>query len=126
MTNPKVKSIDLAWVVVKNFEQGVEFYRDVLGLEIKDYSPEWKWVEFEGYKGGARLGLCEACDMTPVGPGGNAVVSFSVDDIDAASLFFKQKGLELVGEKQVIPGHVAMQLGRDPSGNLIHIVQTLS
>lgn len=121
----KAKSFDLAWITVKNFDQAVKFYKETLGLEQKDYNPEYKWAEFEGHAGGARLGICEACQESPVQAGGNAVSCFTVDDLDAACEFLRKKGAEFVGDIQEVPGHVKMQLIKDPSGNYIHICQKL-
>jgi predicted enzyme related to lactoylglutathione lyase len=121
----KSKSFDLAWITVKNFEEAIKFYSEVLGLEQKDYAPEYKWAEFEGYAGGARLGICEICEDSPIEPGDNAVISFTVDDLDAACDFLGKKGTEFIGTVQEVPGHVKMQLIKDPSGNLIHICQVL-
>lgn len=122
----KVKGFDLAWLVVKDFEKAIKFYKETLGLELKDYAPEFKWAEFEGYAGGARLGVCEACEDTPIVAGENAVPTFTVDDLDAACEFLKKKGATFVGDIQEVPGHVRMQLIKDPAGNLIHICQKLS
>lgn len=121
----KAKSFDLAWVSVKNFDNAVKFYKETLGLQQKDYAPEYKWAEFEGYAGGARLGICEESEENPIEPGQNAVVSFTVDDLDAACAFLKKKGIEFIGTVQEIPGHVKMQLIKDPSGNFMHICQVL-
>lgn len=121
----KAKSIDLIWISVKDFDQAVKFYKEKLGLEQKDYNPEYKWAEFEGYNGGARLGICEYSEESPIAAGDNAVISFTVDDLDAASAFLKQEGVEFVGPVQEIPGHVKMQLVRDSSGNYMHLCQML-
>lgn len=122
----KTKGFELAWITVKNFDEAVKFYTEVLGLEQKDYAPEYKWAEFEGKEGGARLGICEACEESPIKPGENAVVSFTVDNLDEACKFLKKQNVEFVGEVQEIPGHVRMQLIKDSSGNYIHICQLLS
>lgn len=91
----KAKSFDLAWITVKNFDEAVKFYKETIGLEQKDYAPEYKWAEFEGHAGGARLGICEASPECPIDAGGNAVVCFTVDDLDAACEFLKKRALNL-------------------------------
>lgn len=121
----KSKSFDLAWITVKNFDEAIKFYSEALGLEQKDFAPEYKWAEFAGYAGGARLGICEACQDNPIEAGDNAVISFTVDDLEAACVFLKKKGAEFIGTIQEVPGHVRMQLIKDPSGNLIHMCQVL-
>ncbi len=39
-----------------------------------------------------RLGICETCEDCPIEAGENAVVSFTVDDLDAACVFLKKEG----------------------------------
>ena len=126
MSEFRAKSLDLVWIMVKDFDEAVKFYKDVLGLVQKDFAPEYNWIEFEGVNGGARLGICAMCEDAPIQPGSNAVVSLTVDDLDQAIDFLKTKGAALVGETQEVPHHVKMQLIQDPSGNFIHICQLLN
>jgi|GEM_PF-680604 len=121
----KSKSFDLAWITVKNFEEVIKFYSEVLGLEQKDYAPEYKWAEFEGCAGGARPGICEESDESPVKSGGNAVISLTLDELDSACESLKKNKVQFIGEIQEIPSHVRMQPIQDTSGNYIHICQKL-
>lgn len=119
----KAQGVDLVWLTVKNFDESVKFYRDIIGLELKDYVEEYQWAELEGQDGGARIGICPTSDECPLKPGQNAVVSISVDNLEAATKFFESKGGKLVGPMQEIPGHVKMQMITDPSGNYLHLVE---
>jgi predicted enzyme related to lactoylglutathione lyase len=119
-----VKSMDLVWITVDDFDEAIQYYTEVLGLEVADRNDDFGWAELVGKDGGARLGICEECDTSPVGPGENAVLTMSVDNLDKTLKQLSGK-IELEGDICEVPGHVRMQLIRDPSGNLVHLVEKM-
>jgi len=52
-------------------------------------------------------------------------LTYSVNNIEKACDQLKEKGANLLGKIQEIPGHVKLQLFRDLDGNLGQLVQKL-
>ena len=123
------KSIGLVWITVKDLNQAVKFYTEVVGLKLLEQSEEWKWAELGGYgEEGGRLGIAQANQngKNPVEPGQNAVMTFTVKNLDDAIDHLKKQGALLEGEVEVVPGHVKMQGLRDLAGNFIQLVELIS
>lgn len=119
-----VESMDLVWITVKDVQEAVKFYTEVVGLQLKEMSEQWGWAELQG-KNGARLGICQSCDENPIKAGENGIVTFTVKDLDQAKADMMKKGAQCVGDIQEVPGHVRMQMVRDSSGNHFQLVQKL-
>lgn len=119
-----VKSIDLIWIVVDDFQAALKFYTEVVGLTLLTNHGDF-WAELAGPNGGALLGISQKNEHCPIPPGHNAVLTLTVDDLDAAIEDLRKKGAKLVGDKQEVPGHARLQLFVDPSGNHGQLVQTL-
>ncbi|MGE3954976.1 MAG: VOC family protein [Parachlamydiales bacterium] len=118
-----VKSLDLVWITVSDFAKGVAYYSDVLGMELLQRSDEMGWAELRG-SSGAMLGICRAQQDFPAGV--NAIMTFTVENLDKAMKELASKGVTFKGEIQEVPGHVKMQLCEDPDGNLYHICEMLA
>jgi predicted enzyme related to lactoylglutathione lyase len=120
------KQMGLAWIPVQDFKKAIKFYTEVVGLKLVESNEEWGWAELEGKDGGIRLGIGQYREEeSPVKPGHNAVLTFTVQNVDAASKEMEKKGATLVGEVCEVPGHVRMQMIKDSEGNFIHIVEHL-
>lgn len=122
----RIKSIGLAWIIVKDFKKAVKFYTEVVGLKLIEINEQWGWAEFEGYDDdGMRLGIAQqrSAGEDPIEPGQNAVVTFTVDNIEKAIQHIQKQGAALIGEIEVIPGHVKMQAVKDNDGNLFQLVE---
>lgn len=125
----QTKSIGLVWITVKDLNQAVKFYTEVVGLKLLEHSEEWKWAELGGYgEEGGRLGIAQANQngKDPVEPGQNAAMTFTVDSLDDAIDHLKKQGALLEGEVEEIPGHVKMQGLRDLAGNFIQMIELIS
>ncbi len=123
------KSIELAWIIVKDLKKAVKFYTEMVGLKLLEMNEEWGWAELKGYEGdGMRLGIAQQRlkGQDPIEPGQNAVVTFTVDNIEKAIEHMQKQGVSLVGEIEVVPGHVKMQSVRDTEGNFIQLVELFS
>lgn len=120
------RSIDLVWIVVRNFKQAVQFYTDTVGLELKECHEEYGWAELQG-SSGVRLGIAQEnpSEESFITPGHNAVPTVSVDNLEETVASMRKKGVICVGKQQDLPDHVKMQLMRDPDGNHFQIVQML-
>ncbi len=115
-----MSKMELSWVVVANLDQAVEFYTNVVGLELLEKHDLFGWAELKGKDGGARLGLAEMQDEN-FKPGSNAVVTLTVDDIEAAKKDLESKGATLVGETQEIPTICQLQMFSDKDGNMMQL-----
>lgn len=121
----KTKSMNLSWIVVKDLKEAIKFYTEVLGLELKTLEEQWGWAELGAPEGTAKLGLAQSSDREPMKPGSNAVVTFKVDDIEAASDDLRSQGVKLEGEVIEVPGEVKLQTFKDASGNTFQLVEML-
>ncbi len=120
------KSLDLVWISVNDFKKAIKFYTEVVGLKLLECNEEWGWAELEGKNGGIKLGIGQHRPQPgAIEPGQNAVMTFTVENIDHAVKNFRQKGATLVGEIEEVPGHVKMQMVKDVDGNCFHLVETL-
>lgn len=122
------RSIDLVWIVVRDFKQALKFYTETVGLQLMECQEHYGWAELQGASG-MRLGISQESpgseEHSFVGPGENAVVTLTVDNIEETTASMKKKGVVCVGKLQEVPGHVKMQLMRDPDGNHFQMVQMI-
>src|ERR1700720_617078 len=103
------KRSDLAWITVSDINKAKKFFTEVVGLELRTDTPEYGWIELIAKDGGSALGVGQCNPQySQVQPGHNAIVTFTVDDIDAAKAEFTQKGVTLIGDIVEVPGHVKM------------------
>jgi predicted enzyme related to lactoylglutathione lyase len=125
-----MKSIDLAWIVVKDLKKAIEFYTEIVGLKLMESNEQFGWAELEGPSGGARLGICAPnsnCPKeSPFKAGQNAVVTFTVKSLDKAIAECMEKGAKLLGTMEEVPGHVKMQTVVDTDGNAFQFVEVLT
>lgn len=124
-----IQSINLGWIIVKDHAKSVEFFK-MLGLEVKSHVPEYCWAEFAGPKGGALLGVGVECkdtaeSMGNIRPGSNAVMTFTVDDVEKSKAEFEKQGVKFVSDIIEVPGHVKMATFVDLDGNVFQICQLL-
>ena len=124
----KANALGLVWITVKDFKQAIKFYTEIAGLQIKEVNEEWGWAELEGHEGGMRLGIGKqqpGCQEL-VAPGGNAVMTLTVDSLEDAIEELQNKGATLIGKMEVVPGHVKMQAVKDTEGNIIQFVEIIT
>lgn len=125
----KAKTMGLAWIAVKDFNKAIKFYTEIVGLKLLYASEEWGWAELQGKDGeGIRLGIGKYDPKCQdfAGPGQNAVLTFSVDNIEKSSKEMQRQGATLIGDIEVVPGHVKLQTIKDTEGNFIQLVEELS
>jgi len=79
-----VKKIGLAWIAVSDFKKSNDFFKNVLNLDLCESNEQFGWAEFKGADAGCLLGVAKSCDQDPcdIKPGANAVVTFTVDNLD--------------------------------------------
>ncbi len=121
LANARLQTI----VCTTDIERSEPFYRDTLGLKLKQQS-EGAWV-FD--VGGAELRLSPVDSHTP---GEHTLIGFAVADLDAALDQLQDRGVEFErfdGLKQDVrgvvnaPGGARVAWLRDPDGNLMSVVE---
>ncbi len=124
----KIKSIDLAWIVVNDLKKSVKFYTEKVGLKLMELDEGFGWAELQGEDGGIKLGLAQKHPTANEGinPGQNAVMTLTVDNIEETITEMKEKGGKLIGEIQEVPGHVKLQMVQDEDGNHFQFVECLN
>ena len=122
-----LKSMNLAWIVVNDIKKAIQFYTETVGLKLMEFHEQYGWAELEGNEGGSRIGIAQNHPEANEGvqPGQNAVVTFTVRNLEQAIADFNKKGAKLVGKIQEVPGHVKMQMVSDTDGNRFQLVQLL-
>lgn len=120
----KVKNIGLAWICSSDLAKSKKFFLEDLGLELLEDAPDYNWMELSATDKAFILGVGGDDGFSPVKPGQNAVVTLTVEDIDAAKSELEAKGIT-VGEIVEVPGHVKMAFVQDPDGNYFHLTQKL-
>ncbi len=119
-----IKKIELGWITVSDFKKTKKFFTDI-GLKLMESKEEWGWMELEGAEGGMRLGVGLANEKNPDKPGHNAVLTFTVDNLETTMSDMKAKGAKFVDEIMEIQGEVKMVTFVDPDGNRFQLVETL-
>jgi len=114
----------LSWVVVKDIKQSLNYYTMVLGFTIDSEAPEYGWAELHSAEG-ASVALAQENPAAPYKAGMNAVLTFSVRNIDLAKEHLLANGATLHGDIEEIPGHVKMLTFEDLDGNLMQLAQKL-
>jgi predicted enzyme related to lactoylglutathione lyase len=118
-----IKSSDLSWIVVSDLEKARRFFVDALGLEEKTYVAEVGWSEMECSEGGARIGIAAEQQAGGVRAGQNAVMTFTVEDIEKTNQRLAANGVKLIGGVLEVPGHCKLQLFADADGNKFQLYQ---
>lgn len=121
----KVKEIGLSWIVVKNVKESVKYYTEVVGLKLMEFNEEYGWAELEGHEGGSRLGIAQENPRESVRAGQNAIMTFTVGNLQKTKEFMVKQGAKCEGDVMEVPGHVKMQTIVDKDGNRFQICELL-
>ena len=111
--------VRLATIIVKNMEESVEFYSDVMGFKINseyDLGSTGRITLMQG-NGDAMVELIESSSY----PVGFWSVGISVDDMEAAMAKYKKGGAKILGEPKPITGGSCAFI-EDPNGIRLAIV----
>ena len=143
-----VRNIRHFGVVVRDMERSLAFYRDLLGMEIRNRKEEKGpyldtllavkngeilTVKLSSGTGSSLLELIEFVspkDPAPRRPEVNSVgpthIALTVGDLGALSAILKKKGAPFLSEPIASPdGKVNLVFCRDPDGNLVELVEEL-
>ena len=111
-------------VNVTSIKASMEWYQEVLGFELIYYLEELGWCELKSPVERVHVGLSEVELMPP--PGGNAVLTWGVSDIEAARHALTKKSVRVDGEIRIIEGMVKLATFYDIDGNCFMLYQDLS
>ncbi len=106
-------------LMVKDIPATVKFYSEGLGLPVKVSSPGWAELDANGTT--IALHAAEA----PVAGGDSLILSFHVDDIQAAIATLEQLGAQLEGRVRE-PSFGKVAAVRTPDGHLVSLLQPAS
>lgn len=117
---------------VDDYDRCLEFYRDIIGLEVAMVSKVDRYAEFATGKTKLTI-MCSnkikeyfgSRISVVFGQKDDAIaISFQVKDVDEACQYLQQKGVEIVSMPWNFAGWgVKLALIRDPEGNLIELLQ---
>jgi predicted enzyme related to lactoylglutathione lyase len=118
--NPR--AVDYVFYGVADWEKGVAFYRDTLGLKLELEVPDIKWAEFN--VGGTTLAVAGPPYGEAPQPDykGGATVAISVADAKATMQELKEKGVTINWGPDETPSCWIGGIS-DPEGNKIIIHQ---
>ena len=104
-------------------DTALAWYTEMLGFEVIHHLPDMGWAELRSPVPGVRVGLTEVERMPT--PGGGAVLTFGVEDVDAARAALEEQGVVFDGETGQIDGWVRLATLFDPAGNVLMLYQDL-
>lgn len=119
------KEIGLSWIVVKDIQSAVQYYVNVVGLNLVEFNEEFGWAELEGQEGGCRLGIAQENPQENVKAGQNAVITITVEDLEESKAEMIRQGAKPQGDVVEVPGHVKMQTFLDQDGNCFQICEVV-
>ncbi len=109
---------------VTDLTRALAWYTGVLGLSVIHHVPEHGWAELQTPVADVRVGLTEVETMPA--PGGGAVLTFNVRDVDAAREYLESRGsARFDGDTCTIEGWVRLATLYDPDGNVLMLAQSL-
>ena len=123
----KVLSIEMVWIAARDLSLTTKFLSEVVGLEIAKEVPEYHWAELHAQNSKLSLGVGKVDEGSnePIKPGQNAVIVFTIQDVQAAKIELEAKGVRFLGDIVEIPGHVKIATFLDPDGNCFQPAQRL-
>lgn len=119
MSEVSFKKVGAVILLVSNMDSSIKFYRDTLGLVVKNISDEW--TEF--FTSGTVLALHPA--KTKVKHNPNMLVGFMVSDLDSIANTLRSKNIKFFKEpkEESFGKHAIIE---DPDGHLISIAEIKS
>ena len=113
----KLSQISIVMLGTKDMSRSVEFYRDKLGLELRNQIPGFAFLN----AGPVTLCVSEELAKTADPVAGATEVVFSVEHVRAAHEALKQKGLVFTHEPRNVTGPFWAANFNDPDGHKLSI-----
>ena len=111
-------------VNVTDIKASMEWYQEVLGFELLYYMEELGWCELKSPVDKVNVGLSQVEKMPS--PGGNAVLTWGVKDIESARSSLENNNVKFDGDIRIIEGMVKLATFYDTDGNCFMLYQDLS
>ncbi len=109
---------------VSDIKTSMKWYQDVLGFELLYFMEDLGWCELKSPVVKVNVGLSQVEKMPP--PGGNAVLTWGVKDIESAKEELESQGVKFDGDIRTISGMVKLATLFDIDGNCFMLYQDLS
>ena len=109
-------------VNVSDLEKAIEWYNDVLGLELVYKLDQHGWCEMATATKHVTIGLGQTEEQVT----GGTTPTFGVMDIDAARKHLESKDVRFDGDTYEIEGMVKLCMFYDPDGNSYMLAQSLT
>jgi CreA protein len=109
-------------VGVSDLESAIEWYKDVLGLELVYKLDQHGWCEMSTATKHVTIGLGQTEEVKP----GSTTPTFGVHDIDIARKHLESKDVRFDGDTYEIEGMVKLCTFYDPDGNSYMLAQSLT
>jgi catechol 2,3-dioxygenase-like lactoylglutathione lyase family enzyme len=106
---------------VSDLERAIEWYQDVLGLELVYKLDQHGWCELATATKHVTIGL----GQTEEQKAGGTTPTFGVMDIDAARKHLESKDVRFDGDTYEIEGMVRLAMFYDPDGNSFMLAESL-
>ncbi len=119
----QARGTDFVMYEVSDLERSVAFYRDVLGLSLASFHPEFSWAEFAAAP--TTLALFAPAQFRPQAPApraGGAAVFLAVADVPAAVDELRRQGVPVLVEPFETPVCWNAAVA-DPDGNVVGLHQ---
>lgn len=111
-------------VNVVDIQASMKWYREVLGFKLIYYMEDLGWCELRSPVRKVNVGLSQVEKMPS--PGGNAVLTWGIKDIESARSELENKGVRFDGDIRDIEGMVKLATFFDIDGNCYMLYQDLS
>ena len=106
---------------VSDLERAIEWYKDVLGLELVYKLDQHGWCEMATATKHVTIGL----GQTEEQKAGGTTPTFGVLDIDAARKHLESRDVRFDGDTYEIEGMVRLAMFYDPDGNSFMLAESL-
>ena len=114
------KNLTIA-VNVSDMERAIEWYGDVLGLELVYKLDQHGWCEMATATRHVTIGLGQTEEVKP----GSTTPTFGVVDIEASRKYLESHDVRFDGDTYEIEGMVKLCTFYDPDGNAFMLAQSL-
>jgi CreA protein len=108
-------------VGVSDMEKAIEWYGDVLGLELVYKLDQYGWCEMSTATKHVTIGLGQTEEVKP----GSTTPTFGVMDIGEARKHLESKDVRFDGDTYEIEGMVKLAMFYDPDGNSYMLAETI-
>lgn len=111
---------------VQNLEASLDFYQNVVGLQVSERMMPGESVEivFLG-KGETKLELIQHPDYLPVDSAQGIFLGFEVASLERQMEFVKTQGIEITGGPYQPSPHVKFFFVQDPNGVTVQFVEKI-